>query len=279
MKPIQLLLTLIILASFGCQDSSSSSTSQSSDQTSSPNQEVVVEKASLARDPRLIGGSKSEIQESIEATQKKILSATENQIIGYWTGNFGKNKITLAISEAANGIASGHSICAGNYRPISGTMKDLGNGKYEFFLKEPGDDPYDGIFEFTVDLNSSSLSGRWTPWEERGNSTRQYTLNKRNFVYRTDVGEYPQASTKKLEYLDVENMLEEELSLMRNEIYARHGYSFKNKDMRYYFEQFDWYMPMGVDIRSQLTEIEAQNIDLIYEYESYYEEYYDDYGR
>ena len=158
-------------------------------------------------------------------------------------------------------------------------MKDLGNGKYEFFLKEPGDDPYDGIFEFTVDLNSSSLSGRWTPWEERGNSTRQYTLNKRNFVYRTDVGEYPQASTKKLEYLDVENMLEEELSLMRNEIYARHGYSFKNKDMRYYFEQFDWYMPMGVDIRSQLTEIEAQNIDLIYGYESYYEEYYDDYGR
>ena len=48
---------------------------------------------------------------------------------------------------------------------------------------------------------------------------------------------------------------------------------------RYYFEQKDWYMPMGLDIRDKLTDIEVQNIELIYEYESYYEEEYDYYGR
>ena len=41
----------------------------------------------------------------------------------------------------------------------------------------------------------------------------------------------------------------------------------------------DWYVPMGVDIREKLTDVEVQNIELIYEYESYYDEEYDDYGR
>lgn len=275
MKQISLLLSLLIALSMGCTDDNTTTSSE----TSSPAEEVVVEKASMTRDPRSIGGAKSEIQEEIEATQRKILSATENQIIGYWTGMFGKNKITLAISEAANGRAAGHSICAGNFRPVSGVMKDEGNGKYSFVLKEPGDNKYDGTFTFTLDLTSSTLTGDWTPFQSSGNSNRGYELKKRNFVYRTDVGVYPIASSRKLTYEDVENLLEEDLSYMRNEIYARHGYSFKKKEWRYRFEEFDWYMPMGVDIREQLTEIEAMNIDLIYEYETYYEEFYDSYGR
>ena len=66
---------------------------------------------------------------------------------------------------------------------------------------------------------------------------------------------------------------------MRSEIYARHGYSFKEKDMRYLFESKDWYMPMSNDVREKLSKSEIANIDLIYEYETYVEEYYDDYGR
>ena len=74
-------------------------------------------------------------------------------------------------------------------------------------------------------------------------------------------------------------MLEDELEVMRNEIYARHGYSFKDKEMRTRFDSTSWYIPMGVDIREQLTDIEVQNIDLIYRYEEYYAENYDSYGR
>ena len=36
---------------------------------------------------------------------------------------------------------------------------------------------------------------------------------------------------------------------------------------------------MGTDIRDQLTELEAHNIDLLYNYEDYYDEYYNDFGR
>ena len=49
--------------------------------------------------------------------------------------------------------------------------------------------------------------------------------------------------------------------------------------MRQVFDTVSWYMPMGIDIRDDLTDIEVQNIDLIYLYESYQEENYDDYGR
>jgi hypothetical protein len=78
---------------------------------------------------------------------------------------------------------------------------------------------------------------------------------------------------------DVDNLVGEELEIMRNEIYARHGYSFRNKKMRSYFAEKDWYVPMGIDIREQLTEDEAKYIQLIKRFESYFDEYYDDYGR
>src|SRR5690606_24178408 len=102
---------------------------------------------------------------------------------------------------------------------------------------------------------------------------KTFSLNKRNYQYNKNVGDYPQASQRMLTTTDVENMTDKELEIMRNEIYARHGYSFKNKDMRFEFNKKDWYIPMGVDIRDRLTDIEAQNIELIYVYESYYEEY------
>ena len=66
---------------------------------------------------------------------------------------------------------------------------------------------------------------------------------------------------------------------MRNEIFARHGYCFKKKDMRNMFELLDWYVPNTVDIKNFLTEIEKKNISLIKRYEEYADEYGDDYGR
>jgi hypothetical protein len=78
---------------------------------------------------------------------------------------------------------------------------------------------------------------------------------------------------------DVADMDIQDFKIMRNEIYARHGYSFKDKELRAYFDQQEWYIPMCIDVREELTETEAQNIDLIYQYEEYYKQSYDDYGR
>jgi hypothetical protein len=45
-------------------------------------------------------------------------------------------------------------------------------------------------------------------------------------------------------YLDPKiNHSKKDLDLMRNTIYAQHGYAFSSKDLQDYFSQFDWYMP------------------------------------
>jgi YARHG domain len=78
---------------------------------------------------------------------------------------------------------------------------------------------------------------------------------------------------------DVENMMKEDLEFMRNEIFARHGFCFKKKNLRQQFEMQDWYVPNTTDIKGFLTDVEKKNIDLIKRYEKYADEYGDEYGR
>lgn len=57
-----------------------------------------------------------------------------------------------------------------------------------------------------------------------------------------------------------------ELSLARNEIFARHGYYFGDKDLLEYFMQFDWYQPdtpKGDSSGISFNTIESKNIELL----------------
>lgn len=61
------------------------------------------------------------------------------------------------------------------------------------------------------------------------------------------------------------------LSIFRNEIYARHGYIFKNKELKELFLAFTWYTPTySVDQLDelQLNEYEKGNLSLVTEIES-----------
>ena len=61
----------------------------------------------------------------------------------------------------------------------------------------------------------------------------------------------------------------ETLSFMRNEIYARNGYNFSNKELREYFEKFPWYSPVKDNSTIHLSIIEQANIALIKSEEKY----------
>jgi hypothetical protein len=226
------------------------------------------------------GGAKSEDQIMIENMMADVDPANtgmDQEIIGHWVGSFGKNMINLTITSVAGDHIEGFSICAGNFRKITGTYTADENF-VDVKMEEPGTNQYDGTFEFTVDLNKEEISGHWEPFKSEGNSAKDYVLKKRTFEYDVNVGNYDGSS----ELLTDDYLMELDewtLGYIRNEIYARHGYSFKNKGWRYEFEVEPWYMPMGVDIREMLTDLEIQNIGLIYEYESYYDDYYDEYGR
>lgn len=58
----------------------------------------------------------------------------------------------------------------------------------------------------------------------------------------------------------------QKLRLMRNELFAYHGYSFNSKDLLDYFKTKKWYKPTQKTVEtisSELSEIERYNIDLI----------------
>ena len=197
--------------------------------------------------------------------------------VGSYVGMFGKNKMTLFIDahDPSAGTIIGRSVTAGNDRPFAGTAI-VKAGQLLASVKEPGDHADDGIFELTF-ASQEVVSGTWTP---SGKGTaKQFTLTRRTFAYDEDAGQYARFSKEKVSQDDISDMSIGEVRIALNEIYARHGYNFKNKDMRRHFDTQDWYMPMHHDVRKDLTEIEAANIATLTKYKKFMEEYGEDFGR
>lgn len=68
-----------------------------------------------------------------------------------------------------------------------------------------------------------------------------------------------------LRYLEADELIslnKSELNLVRNEIFARHGYVFKDDVLKNFFETKGWYIP-DPSYLGQLSETEKYNIDLI----------------
>lgn len=217
-----------------------------------------------------------------------------------------ENKISLSVDSISSDVLYGHSVVAGNSRSFSGKfIKE--NGLYIAVCKEPGDNKYDGVFTFTLNPTDESIQGSWKSNDKNLPVTeRTFDLKKVEFKYNphqelgeisaevyqssnSNSDEYERitpdagkinASTTLLKKEDVENMYKRDLEVMRNTIYARHGYSFKNRQMRSFFDNYvDWYIPVSTDVSKDLTEIEKKNIELIKRYEKHAEAYYDVYGR
>lgn len=62
-------------------------------------------------------------------------------------------------------------------------------------------------------------------------------------------------------------MFAEDLRVLRNEVYARHGRIFKDKELQKYFEAQSWYKPNPDFKDEQLNDIEAKNLTKIKEAE------------
>jgi hypothetical protein len=85
-------------------------------------------------------------------------------------------------------------------------------------------------------------------------------------------GRWPWTSGRPIQPEELWPLSLRELELMRNEIYARHGWIFNRQDLRNYFESQPWYRAQGDPFNPQesnrrveasLTPIEKRNIQLI----------------
>ncbi len=74
-------------------------------------------------------------------------------------------------------------------------------------------------------------------------------------------GLYPFASTRRLSERELSGYTARQLKIMRNEIYARHGYIFQTADMKNYFAAQPWYRPVSNSV--SLSSIEQANVATI----------------
>jgi hypothetical protein len=87
------------------------------------------------------------------------------------------------------------------------------------------------------------------------------------------------ASTTALKEEDVKNLRKLDLQIIKNTIFARHGYAFKKQTFRNFFDPVEWYVPVKNNVDNDLTAIENKNIVLLDRFTKYAEDNYDAFGR
>lgn len=77
-------------------------------------------------------------------------------------------------------------------------------------------------------------------------------------------------SSRRLRESDLAGMSSGELSILRNAIYARHGYRFNRDDLFDYFSNFSWYNPVTSNMTAaynSMSATERYNVDFIRRHE------------
>ncbi|MGV4414817.1 YARHG domain-containing protein [Chryseobacterium sp. T1] len=87
------------------------------------------------------------------------------------------------------------------------------------------------------------------------------------------------ASKKVLTEKEIKNLKKLDLEIIKNAIFARHGYSFKKQTYRQFFDFQDWYVPVSNNVDAELTPLEKENVALLNRFIKYAEDNYDNFGR
>lgn len=74
-------------------------------------------------------------------------------------------------------------------------------------------------------------------------------------------------SDRKVTSADLSGLSAGDLRLLRNAIFAMHGYRFKDVDLADYFGRFEWYEPRFKDVSARLSKLETDNVAFIQRYE------------
>lgn len=124
----------------------------------------------------------------------------------------------------------------------------------------------------TVIKENNKMTRNITKKERLSAITEGWSLSQRSSNIKLSIpGIYPQGSIRNLNELELESMEIWDLSIMLNEIFARHGYKFRKKrDMQNYFNTTAWYhhIPPSNDdpeviFRTNMSNVEKNNLNKI----------------
>jgi hypothetical protein len=220
-----------------------------------------------------------------------------------------EDKITIAIESIKNNNVKGFTVVAGLTNKFTGILQDNVDN-FVLQIKQTGKEIGIGEFFLSIDKNQDYLQGEWTSLNQIEIPKRTCRLEKRVFTYDPNVVFSPtrkdmtdsllstfvaqpddyseiydaismpseliftaNPSKVKLSEDDVSGLSIGSLILLRNTIFARHGYAFKKRPLRIFFEDQDWYIPISSNPKQGLTPVEKYNIKMLERYEKNYREY------
>jgi len=228
-------------------------------------------------------------------------------------------KLSLKINRITKDSVYGHSIVNGNQRPFRGVFNesaqsfvldepgnDKTDGRFEVKLKSDSITgkwtaynksavkssnkilkliKKDFVYNPNFMLNEHSELVDWENpkdfkekyTDEETGKTESYTTSKNRFA--SDAVFKINASKQKLAEKDLKNLRKLDMEIIKNSVFARHGYSFKKQTYRNFFEQTDWYIPVSNNVDDQLSKMEKDNVALLNRFIKYAEDKYDQFGR
>lgn len=178
--------------------------------------------------------------------------ADKRNLQKYVKGNWSKKYFSILITIAGVFILGATAIfyvypkimTDGNTSKKSVSTKEVEVAKKEEKKKETSDKTSDKTSKQKTEKHDNSQ----TKVVNKEQSPKNYLL--------------PNSNNMKLTNEVIGKLSTNELSLARNEIYARHGYIFKSSDLNKYFSAKSWYNP-DPTYNGNLNEIEKYNINFI----------------
>ena len=248
-----------------------------------------------------------------EGTEK-----TKDEVDGEVYDLFSVKKLYLKINRITKDSVYGHTTVNGKQRPFRGILNndtksfildepgnDKTDGRFEIKLEK------DSVKGKWTPFNSSAVKADFktlklakkefaynpnlmispnmeyidwdTPkefkesYEDEDGKTQYYNSSKNRVS--TDAIFNLNASKNKLTEKQLKNLNKLDLEIIKNTVYARHGYNFKNKTFRYFFEASDWYVPMSDNVDAELSPIEKENVALLNRFAKYAEDKYESFSR
>lgn len=147
--------------------------------------------------------------------------------------------------------------------------------KKQFFVYNPENKLEEQFVDYE---NTKTVESEYESEDSLGNPIMEKYRND-EFYTTTEAVDTLNPSKEIIKKELVENLSKADIYILRNLIFARHGFTFRDRKLREYFDNHSWYMPVFSDVKNELTTIEKKNIDLLLRYEQNAKEYYDTFGR
>jgi len=252
-----------------------------------------------------------------DATANLIIK-DQKDIVGYWTGNFYsafEGRVNIIIDEINDNNVNGYTVIAGVFKPFASPIEKDGIS-YNFVAERPGKGKYNGKLTISIAEGDSILKCTWLPFGSKTPQESVHGFSKKLFSYNADnqlnqgrfvdykkektviyhdkaegdedAAAYLMATPDANKYNasvvlltkdEVANMKKPDILVLRNSIFARHGYAFKKEALWTYFSDQDWYVPISNDVTAELTPTEKKNLVLLKQYEKHAKDYYDTFSR